>query len=149
MPVIPDDAGTKPSTPTVATGCKAKHTGAPPLEPSMLQQSQPSSSSGVPPGVTGLAPHSSKAVSGSSHRERFHHHAVPGPVAPPKASTTGRLVCSPYEMKNFLYGTQQKISASSSGSTSAEPVLRMHYFGLTYFNSLYVYFRCKLFQWVY
>lgn len=107
--------------PTVE-GSKAKQAGAPPLQASMLSSpSTGSSCSLAQSGTPVMAPPPSQSLPRSLQQGSLRHE-LPGPVPECLQSTKGRLVCTPEQMKKFLYGTQQKLSSTSSGSTSVQDV---------------------------
>ena len=115
--LMPPDSPTEPPSPKSSgahppdpEGCKAKHAGAPPL----YLPPQPSADVVTDPM---LAPASSKAAPSSYSRGSGFGKPLPGPVPDDVQSTKGRLVCTPDQMKQFLFGSQQKISdQSTSGS---------------------------------
>ena len=82
---------------------------------------------GAPPTVLHPTPKCT-ATSMSSQSVRItprppHGHELPGPVPPVQGgSTKNRLVCTPDQMKKFLYGLQPTSTASSSQASSSGPV---------------------------
>ena len=101
MPDLPEENEAEPGSSSSGSaplvGSKAKSVGGPPPDPSL------------PPPLPKTPP--------AGHGKSWQNHALPGPVPPALASTKGRLVCTPNEMKKFLYG-----SPAGSGTNAAQDV---------------------------
>lgn len=114
--VFPETEGKEPETESKepkknVDGAKPKV--APPLK--LDGSMKPPEPKGPPPCLAS----SVKAQAAASSKHAFQLPSVP---EEPGASTQGRLVVTPNQMKQFLYGTQQQTNDSASSSSMSQPV---------------------------
>ena len=106
--VFPETENKVPAKDVVLEGAKPKV--APPLK--LDGSLKPPEPKGPPPMVSAL-----KAQAAASSKHAFQLPSAPDP-APCATSSQGRLVVSPDQMKQFLYGTNAPSSSSTSQSVS-------------------------------